>query len=63
MFSVVSEELDKKKELNKAWVLWRFGRGVVMIFEKNKQLCIHKFGELELVDKSLFFICTNRRDN
>jgi hypothetical protein len=34
-----------------------------MLFEKNKQLTIHRFGELELVDKSLFFICANRRDN
>jgi len=63
MFSVISGESDKKKELNNPWVLWRFGRGVIMLFEKNKQLSIHKFGELELVDKSLFFICTNRRDN
>jgi hypothetical protein len=34
-----------------------------MLFEKNKQLVTHRFGELELVDKSLFFICANRRDN
>jgi len=34
-----------------------------MLVEKNKQLSTHKFGELELVDKSLFFLCTNRRDN
>ncbi len=34
-----------------------------MNFDKNKQLSSHKFGELELVDKSLFFICSNRRDN
>jgi hypothetical protein len=34
-----------------------------MIFEKSKQLSSHKFGDLELVDKSLFFICANRRDN
>jgi len=61
--SVVLEDLDKKKVLNKARVLSRFGRGKFMIFEKNKQLSTHRFGELELVDKSLFFICTNRRDN
>ena len=44
-------------------VIVAFGRGRIMLFEKNKQLSLHRFGELELVDKSLFFICTNRRDN
>jgi hypothetical protein len=34
-----------------------------MLFEKNKQLSTHRFGELELVDKSLFFLCANKRDN
>lgn len=63
MLSVMSGDSSKKKELNNPWILSRVGRGKVMIFERNKQLSIHKFGELELVDKSLFFICTNRRDN
>lgn len=39
------------------------GEAKIMMFDKNKQLNSHKFGELELVDKSLFFICANRRDN
>jgi hypothetical protein len=60
---VASEESDKKKVLNNPRILSRSGRGKIMIFEKNKQLITHKFGELELVDRSLFFICANRRDN
>jgi hypothetical protein len=54
---------NKKKALNNPRLLSRFGRGRIMLFEKNKQLSTHRFGELELVDKSLFFLCTNRRDN
>lgn len=53
----------KKKVLNNPWVLSRTGRGRFMLYEKNKQLTTHRFGELELVDKTLFFICANRRDN
>jgi hypothetical protein len=34
-----------------------------MNVEKPRQLSRHRFGELELVDKTLFFICANRRDN
>jgi len=54
---------NKKKALYNPRLLSRFGRGRFMLFEKNKQLSTHRFGELELVDKSLFFICTNKRDN
>jgi len=57
------KEENKKKALNNPWILLRVGRGSFMLFEKNRQLSTHRFGELELVDKSLFFICTNRRDN
>ena len=61
--SVDSEGEGKKKVLNNPRVLSRTGRGKFMLFEKNRQLTSHRFGELELVDKSLFFICANRRDN
>jgi hypothetical protein len=61
--SVDSEGEENKKVLNNPRVLSWNGRGKFMLFEKNKQLISHRFGELELVDKSLFFICANRRDN
>jgi hypothetical protein len=61
--SVDSEGGMKKKGLNNPWILSRLGRGRFMLMEKNKQMTMHRFGELELVDKSLFFICANRRDN
>ncbi len=34
-----------------------------MLNNKNRHLNNHYFGELELVDKELFFISANRRDN
>ena len=34
-----------------------------MIPNKEKHLNNHSFGKLELVDKEIFFICFNRRDN
>jgi hypothetical protein len=34
-----------------------------MLNVKNRQLASHNFGELELVDRELFYISYNRRDN
>jgi len=34
-----------------------------MVDPKDRQLSKYHFGELELVDRELFFICANRRDN
>lgn len=34
-----------------------------MIYNKGKNSAKSNFGELELVDKELFFISANRRDN
>ena len=34
-----------------------------MLNDKNRNLVSHNFGELELVDRELFYICYNRRDN
>jgi hypothetical protein len=50
--------------LNKACVLSGRGRGSIMMDSKQRNLNSkgHNFGELELVDKQLFFISANRRD-
>lgn len=34
-----------------------------MLINRNKILNGHRFGELELVDREIFYISYNRRDN
>lgn len=60
---MVQDTSTKRKDYIKEGYCPELGEAKIMIFDKNKQLSSHKFGELELVDKSLFFICANRRDN
>jgi len=40
-----------------------FGERQTMLDNKNKNLTERNFGKLELVDKEIFFISFNRRDN
>ena len=40
-----------------------FGRGNNMLDDKHRYINSHDFGKLELVDKEIFFISFNRRDN
>jgi len=58
-----SKYWHKKKVLNKGVCFGFLGRGNTMLDSKDWSLNGQRFGKLELVDREIFFISFNRRDN